>query len=327
VVVLPRDATPIDFAYAIHSDVGQACVGAKVNGRIVPLRYALRNGDIVEILTQPGHLPSKDWLAVVKTPRARNKIKHVINASEREKAIEIGQKYLEKEARRLGVQLSKIARVDLERVAADYGVSKIEDLYASLGYGKFSARQALQKLAPQLVKEEPPAETTRTAAETSTSGTFREHDGDAVIRVKGVDDLMVYRAKCCNAIRGEAIVGYVTRGKGIAVHSKLCPNVQNLMYDVERKIEVEWARNTADAFPVKIVVRTDDRPGLLAQITSVLSSENTNIRSLEARTEVDTADSALVEMTVDVRDKKQLEKLVAAMRRISGIRDVERLLN
>ena len=327
VVVLPRDATPIDFAYAIHSDVGQACVGAKVNGRIVPLRYALRNGDIVEILTQPGHLPSKDWLAVVKTPRARNKIKHVINASEREKAIEIGQKYLEKEARRLGVQLSKIARADLERVAADYGVSKIEDLYASLGYGKFSARQALQKLAPQLVKEETPAETTRTTAETSPSGTFREHDGDAVIRVKGVDDLMVYRAKCCNPIRGEAIVGYVTRGKGIAVHSKLCPNVQNLMYDVERKIEVEWARNTADAFPVKIVVRTDDRPGLLAQITSVLSSENTNIRSLEARTEVDTADSALVEMTVDVRDKKQLEKLVAAMRRISGIRDVERLLN
>ncbi|MCU1275454.1 MAG: pyrophosphokinae [Bryobacterales bacterium] len=327
VVVLPRDATPIDFAYAIHSDVGQACVGAKVNGRIVPLRYTLRNGDIVEILTQPGHLPSKDWLAVVKTSRARNKIKHVINASEREKAIEIGQKYLEKEARRLGVQLSRVARADLERVATDYGVSKIEDLYAALGYGKFSARQALQKLAPQLVKEETPAETGRAAVETTTPGPVREQDGDAVIRVKGVDDLMVYRAKCCNPIRGEAIVGYVTRGKGIAVHSKLCPNVQNLMYDVERKIEVEWARNTADAFPVKIVVRTDDRPGLLAQITSVLSSENTNIRSLEARTEVNATDGALVEMTVDVRDKKQLEKLVAAMRRISGIRDVERLLN
>jgi GTP pyrophosphokinase len=327
VVVLPRDATPIDFAYAIHSDVGQACVGAKVNGRIVPLRYTLRNGDIVEILTQPGHLPSKDWLAVVKTSRARNKIKHVINASEREKAIEIGQKYLEKEARRLGVQLSRIPRADLERAATDYGVSKIEDLYAALGYGKFSARQALQKLAPQLVKEETAAETGRAAVETATPGPVREQDGDAVIRVKGVDDLMVYRAKCCNPIRGEAIVGYVTRGKGIAVHSKLCPNVQNLMYDVERKIEVEWARNTADAFPVKIVVRTDDRPGLLAQITSVLSSENTNIRSLEARTEVNATDGALVEMTVDVRDKKQLEKLVAAMRRISGIRDVERLLN
>src|SRR5207249_2345968 len=141
VIVLPRDATPIDFAYAIHSDVGQACVGSKVNGRIVPLRYTLRNGDIVEILTQPGHQPSKDWLAIVKTTRARNKIKHLINASERAKAIEIGEKYLEKEARRLGVQLSKIVHADLEKVAGEYGVGKIEDLHAALGYGKFSARQ------------------------------------------------------------------------------------------------------------------------------------------------------------------------------------------
>jgi GTP pyrophosphokinase len=328
VIVLPRDATPIDFAYAIHSDVGQACVGAKVNGRIVPLRYTLRNGDIVEILTQPGHLPSKDWLAVVKTSRARNKIKHVINANERTKAIEIGQKYLEKEARRLGVQLNKIARNDLERVAADYGVGRVEDLYAALGYGKFSPRQALQKLAPQQVTEEAP-EPAKGGAPEVAQGTpaSSAQDGDSVIRVKGVDDLLVYRAKCCNPIRGEAIVGYVTRGKGIAVHSKLCPNVQNLLYDVERKIEVEWARNTADAFPVKLVIHTDDRPGLLAQITSVLSADNTNIRSLEARTEVNAADGALVEMTVDVRDKKQLEKLVGAMRRISGIRDVERLLN
>ena len=328
VIVLPRDATPIDFAYAIHSDVGQQCVGAKVNGRIVPLRYTLRNGDIVEILTQPGHEPSKDWLALVKTSRARNKIKHVINASERVKAIEIGEKYLEKEARRLGVQLSKIQRTELERVAGEYGVSKIEDLYAALGYGKFSARQALQKLAPQLVKEEQLELPKPGALEPVPGpGPHGQQDGDAVIRVKGVDDLMVYRAKCCNPIRGEAIVGYVTRGKGVAVHSKMCPNVQNLMYDVERKIDVEWARNTADAFPVRIVVHTDDRPGLLAQITSILSNENTNIRSLEARTETGPSDHALVEMTVDVRDKKQLEKLVSAMRRISGIRDVERLLN
>ena len=147
-----------------------------------------------------------------------------------------------------------------------------------------------------------------------------------VIKVRGVDDLLVYRAKCCNPIRGEAIVGYVTRGKGVAVHSTMCPNVQNLMYDVERKIEVEWARAAEDAFPVRIVVHTDDRPGMLNQLTSVLSDENTNIRSLEAKTETD-QDGGVVEMTVDVRDKKQLEKLVAAMRRISGVRDVERLFN
>jgi GTP pyrophosphokinase len=333
VIVLPRDATPIDFAYAIHSDVGNTCVGAKVNSRIVPLRSALRNGDIVEIMTQPGHEPSKDWLAFVKTSRARNKIKHVINASERVKAIEIGQKYLDKEARRLGVQLSKITKAEMEKVAADYGLSKMEDLYAALGYGKFSARQVLSKLAPGIVKDEPvePAKPTDGAATSgATAGTAspvaRHGEGEGVIKVRGVDDLMVYRAKCCNPIRGEAIVGYVTRGKGVAVHSRMCPNVQSLMYDVERKIEVEWARSAEDSFPVRIVIHTDDRPGMLNQLTSVLSDENTNIRSLEAKGATD-QDGGVVDITVDVRDKKQLEKLVAAMRRISGVRDVERLFN
>ena len=148
VIVLPRDATPIDFAYAIHSDVGAACTGAKVNGRIVPLRSTLHNGDVVEIMTQPGHEPSKDWLAFVKTARARNKIKHIINASERAKAIDIGQKYLEKEARRFGVQLGRVGKSELEKVSSEYGYSKMEDLYAALGYGRFSARQVLAKVAP-----------------------------------------------------------------------------------------------------------------------------------------------------------------------------------
>jgi GTP pyrophosphokinase len=330
VLVLPRDATPIDFAYAIHSDVGHTCMGAKVNGRIVPLRSTLRNGDIVEIMTQAGHEPSKDWLAFVKTSRARNKIKHVINASERLKAIEIGQKYLEKESRRLGVPINKVARVELENVASEYGYSKMEDLYAALGYGRFSARQILSKVAPGEVKEEPDekpqTELPYAGAPSAPPMPGRPRDGDGVIKVRGMDDLLVYRAKCCNPIRGEAIVGYVTRGKGVAVHSRMCPNVQNLMYDVERKIEVEWARAAEDAFPVRIVVHTDDRPGMLMQLTSVLADENANIRSLEAKTDVD-HDGGIVEMTVDVRDKKQLEKLVAAMRRISGVRDVERQFN
>ncbi|MGD0500466.1 MAG: bifunctional (p)ppGpp synthetase/guanosine-3',5'-bis(diphosphate) 3'-pyrophosphohydrolase [Bryobacteraceae bacterium] len=329
VIVLPRDATPIDFAYAIHSDVGHTCVGAKVNGRIVPLRSALHNGDIVEIMTQPSHAPSKDWLAYVKTSRARNKIKHVINASERAKAIEIGEKYLDKEARRLGVQLARAGKSDLERVAGEYGYSKMEDLYAALGYGRFSARQVLAKIAPAAVRDDEEAGAAAAlpgagqAPPAVPPGDARSQAGD-VIRVTGADDLLVYRAKCCNPIRGEAIVGYVTRGKGVAVHSKSCPNVQNLMYDVERKIEVEWARAASDDFPVRIVVHTDDRPGMLNQLTSVLSDENTNIRDLEARGDADQG-GGVVEMTVDVRDKKQLEKLVAAMRRLSGVRDVERL--
>jgi GTP pyrophosphokinase len=323
VLVLPRDATPIDFAYAIHSDVGHTCVGAKVNGRIVPLKYTLRNGDVVEILTQPGHLPSKDWLALVKTPRARNKIKHVINTTERAKAIEIGQKYLEKEARRLGVPFGRVTKAEMEAVAADYGCAKIDDLYAALGYGKFSPRQVLQKLAPDAVRlEEPP----KPVAPPQTTPGQPSQDGDLVIKVRGVDDLLVYRAKCCNPIKGEAIVGYITRGKGVAVHSLNCTNVQNLMYEVDRKIDVEWARSTSESFPVKLTIRTDDRPGMLNQVTNVLFSEQSNIRNLEARgNDGKAADGAVVEFTAEIRDKKQLERIVSSLRRISGVRDVERV--
>ncbi len=326
VLVLPRDATPIDFAYAIHSDVGATCTGAKVNGRIVPLRSALKNGDVVEIMTQPGHEPSKDWLAFVKTARARNKIKHIINASERVKAIDIGQKYLEKEARRFGVQLGKIGKGELEKVAAAYGYGKSEDLYAALGYGRYSARQILSRIAPEIVSEEAPEPKPASEAAAPAGAPNRHQDADSIIKVRGIDDLLVYRAKCCNPIHGEAIVGYVSRGKGVGVHSKMCPNVQNLMFDSDRKIEVEWSRAAEDSFAVRLAVHTDDRPGMLNQLTSVLFDEGANIRSLEAKTHLD-HDGALVEMTVDVRDKKQLEKLVSAMRRISGVRDVERLLH
>jgi GTP pyrophosphokinase len=323
VIVLPREGTPIDFAYAIHSDVGNRCVGAKVNGRIVPLKSTLRNGDVVEILTQTGHLPSKDWLAVVKTSKARDKIRHVINATERAKAIEIGQKYLEREARRLAVPMATISKASLESIASEYGYSKMEDLHAALGYGKFSPRQVLQKLAPEHVAADTtpapaPPVPTRQPGEPAA-------DKDLVIKVKGIDDLLVYRAKCCNPIRGEGIVGYVTRGKGVAVHSVNCANVQNLMYEVERKIDVEWARSESQAFPVKMVIHTADRPGMLNQLTSALLNEQTNIRSLEARGEDQAADGAVIDITVEVKDKKQLERVVSAIRRISGVKDIERV--
>jgi GTP pyrophosphokinase len=321
VIVLPRDATPVDFAYAIHTDVGNTCVGAKVNGRIVPLKYALRNGEVVEILTSTGHLPSKDWLTFVKTSRARNKIKHVINTTERAKAIEIGQKYLEREARRLGIGLSRVTRADMEAVAAEYGYGRIEDLHAALGYGKFSPRQVLQKIAPDKVPVEAPE-----PPKPVPGATPGQADEDLVVKVRGVDDLLVYRARCCNPIRGESIVGYVTRGKGIAVHSVNCSNVQNLMYEVERKIDVEWARAVSEPFNVKMVIQTDDRPGMLNQLTSVLFHEQSNIRSLEARQDDKRAgDGAVVEMTIEIRDKKQLERVASAVRRIPGVRDVERV--
>src|SRR5215471_16481177 len=325
VIVLPRDATPIDFAYAIHSDVGHRCVGAKVNGRIVQLKYALHNGDVVEILTQSGHTPSKDWLALVKTSKARNKIRHEINTTERAKAIEIGEKYLEREARRFGVHLARVPRTQIEAVANDYGCSKIEDLHAALGYGKYSARQVLQKLVPEKVLPETP-EIAQPTTPTRPVASGPSDGKDLVIKVKGVDDLLVYRAKCCNPIRGEAIVGYVTRGKGIAVHSVNCSNVQNLMYESERKIDVEWARAAEQAFPVKMLVYTEDRPGMLNQLTTILFNEQTNIRSLEARSDDKRAvDGASVDMTVEVKDTRQLDRVVSALRRIPGVRDIERV--
>ena len=327
VIILPRGATPIDFAYSIHSDVGNTCIGARVNSAIKPLKYALRNGDVVEILTQAGHQPSKDWLAIARTPRARNKIKHVINATERAKAVEIGQKSLEKEARRMAVNLGRISRDDLEVVASDYGLSKVEDLYAALGYGKFSARQILQKVAPEV---DGAAEAAHPVHEPEAAPRMRPAspmgDGDLTVHVKGVDDVMVYRAKCCNPLRGEGIVGYITRGKGVAVHSGQCSNVQNLLYEAERKIDVEWARSGTEPLPVKIVIFTDDRPGILKQITSILFNESSNIRSLEARGDHSrTDDSAIVDVTIEVRDKKHLEKVLTAFRRIPGVRDIERI--
>jgi len=211
----------------------------------------------------------------------------------------------------------------MEAVAADYGCSKMEDLHAALGYGKYSARQVLQKIAPELVPAEQIPEPAAPAPERPAA--YRPGDDqDLVVQVKGIDDLMTYRAKCCNPIRGEPIVGYVTRGKGIAVHSVNCTNVQNLMYDAERKIEVEWARAVGHTFPVTLHVRTEDRPGMLSQITTALFTEQTNILSLETHGS-ETDGGAVIDMTLEVKDKRQLERVVSAIRRISGVRDIERV--
>ena len=324
VVVLPRGSTPVDFAYSIHSDVGNACVGSKVNNRIVQLKYSLKNGDVVEILTQPGHMPSKDWLGFVKTSKARNKIKQIINATERSKSIEIGEKYFEKEARRLSISISKLDEGILAQVLEDYGMSKLEDIFANLGYGKLEARPILMRFAPERAQEEE-AKAEQALAAVAPPEVPDKTLKNLALRVKGMNDVLIYRATCCNPIPGEAIVGYITRGKGVAVHRLSCSNVQNLMYEVERKIDVEWAKTGVDSFDVQISITTDDRPGILAQFTQVLFTENSNIRSLEARGDEERGgDGAVVDMKIEVRDKRQLEKILSALRRIPGVRDIER---
>jgi GTP diphosphokinase / guanosine-3',5'-bis(diphosphate) 3'-diphosphatase len=319
VIILPRDATPVDFAYEIHTEVGHACVGAKVNGRIVPLRYHLKNGDIVEILNQQGHGPSRDWLTVVKTSKARNKIRQWINTRARQKALELGRRLLEKEARRFDVNLKKLPDDAYPKAAQEYGFHKVDDLMAAIGFGKYSARQVLTRLSPQPLKE--PEESSKLV---TTIKQALGIAGDGAIIVAGSNDLMTYRAKCCNPIRGEPIVGYITRGKGIGVHSKTCPNVENLMYEAERRIDVEWARTAEDTYPVKIVVYTDERPGMLKEITQAIS-DGTNIRTIEAMVD-ETDHSATIELILDISDMKHLDRVLGGIKRISGVRDIERIL-
>jgi guanosine-3',5'-bis(diphosphate) 3'-pyrophosphohydrolase len=324
VVVLPRESTPIDFAYSIHTEVGHTCVGAKVNGRMVPLRHKLHSGDIVEIMTQPGHKPSRDWLGVVRSSRARNKIKHWLNIHQRERAIEIGRKLIEKEARKYRVALKDIKDDALTRIASDYGLGQADDLMAGIGYGKYSARQVLGRLAPAGTQPTSDSEDEKQAGSIS-SAVRRVFGGEhAAIRVVGQGDLLVYRARCCNPIRGEGIVGYVTRGKGVAVHSMHCPNVVNLMYEPERRIDVEWARDesTPTSYPVKITVFCDDRFGMLKQITSVISDSKTNIRNIEART---SNGQGTIDVILDVADLKHLDQILAGVRKIPGVYDVQRL--
>jgi len=325
VVVLPRESTPIDFAYTIHTEVGHSCVGAKVNGRMVPLRHKLHSGDIVEIMTQPGHKPSRDWLAAVKSSRARNKIKHWLNIHQRERAVEIGRKLIEKEARKYRVALKEIKDEELRKIASDYGLGQVDDLMAGIGYGKYSARQVLARLAPASAVPVADSEAEKSGGIASVvRRVFGGDSGNNAIRVKGHGDLLVYRARCCNPIRGEDVVGYVTRGKGVAVHAANCPNVVNLMYEPERRIDVEWARDegSPSSYPVKLTVFCDDRFGMLKQITAVISDAKTNIRDVQVRS---SNKQANVDVILDIADLKHLENIINGVRKIPGVHDVQRL--
>ncbi|MGA9060292.1 MAG: bifunctional (p)ppGpp synthetase/guanosine-3',5'-bis(diphosphate) 3'-pyrophosphohydrolase [Terracidiphilus sp.] len=331
VVVVPAGATPVDFAYTIHTEVGHTCVGAKINGRMAPLRTKLRTGDIVEIVTQKDHKPSRDWLTFVKSPRARNKIKHWLNEDQRLRAVEIGRKLLERDARKFKVPMTQIDDQDLGRIANEFGVATAADLLATLGQGKHTAHQVLSKLAPGFAAQpeaEPGVETKPGEAGMSDAVRKLHLAGSDSLQVEGQNDLLVYRARCCNPIRGEEIVGYVTRGKGVAVHARSCPNVQNLLYESDRRINVEWSRvadgaaGQAPRYPVKITVYCDDRTGMLKELTAVISDENTDIRGVELRR--DEEGGAIIEFVVEAEDVRHLNRMVLGLRRVEGVRKVER---
>jgi guanosine-3',5'-bis(diphosphate) 3'-pyrophosphohydrolase len=319
VKVLPRGATPVDFAYAIHTDVGHRCVSARVNGKMVPLRSRLKSGDIVEIITQATHTPSRDWLSFVVTSRARNKIRHFVQAEEKKRSIELGRRIFEKEARRFGLNLKTLLESEtMTKIAEEYGGGKTDEILASIGYGKLAARLILGKLVPQEQLQERPPEGKVAAAVRRVLG-----NGEDRIKVSGIDDLMVFRARCCNPIRGEKIVGYISRGKGVSVHSARCPNVVNMRYDPERRIDVEWDKGVdAARYTVRLTMQVEDRKGILADVSSKVADINTNITSVEATTDPD--HRGRIDMTVEINDLKHLEKVMKSLRGVAGVLDVER---
>ena len=318
VKALPRGSTPIDFAYSIHTDLGHQTTGARVNGRMLPLRTRLQNGDIVEIVKQAGHKPSRDWLNFVATSRARSKIRHFIQAEEKTRSTELGRRLFEKEVRRFNVDKALVEDAAIAKIAPEFGAVRSDDLYAAIGYGKATARAVLGRLVGQDALQEK-------AAGGLTSVVKRAFGGGAEqkIKVSGIDDLMVVLARCCNPIRGERIVGYITRGKGVSVHSANCPNVVNLLYDPERRIDVEWDK-AKDSLPytVRLKISVEDRKGILADVSSRIADINTNIRDVEATVGSDHRGS--IRMTVEINDVKHLERVMKSIKKIEGVLDVER---
>jgi GTP pyrophosphokinase len=315
----PKGATPIDFAYSIHSDVGHRCVGAKVDGKLVPLKHELKNGEIVEVITSPHHTPSKDWLKIVKSSRARNRIRAWIKTEERKRSISLGREICEKEFRRYSLNFAKLLKGgDIKRVAAEFGFHGEDDLLAAVGYGKLSCLHVIGKLAPaeklDLHKEKPESRIEKIVNK------FKGKSSSA-IQIGGVNDVMVRFGKCCNPLPGDEIVGFITRGRGVTVHSADC--VVALGSDPERRIEVAWSRDKKTALPVKIRVACHDQKGILANISQAITNCEANITSAHIQSTVDRMGVNIFE--VEVTDLDHLRRVMNSIQKLPGITQVERL--
>ncbi len=320
VKALPTGATPVDLAYLIHTEVGNHCSGARVNGLIVPLRYQLRNGDTAEILTSPNQRPNKDWLKFVKTSGARSKIRHYMRTEQREKAKTLGRELLERELRKHELSYSKSERSgDLVHVANELRVSKIDDLLMHVGYGKILPTDVVELLLPE--------EKRRPAPETETAGKApplaRRAPGlrSAGITVAGEDDVLVRFGKCCSPVAGDPIVGVITRGRGVTVHTKICPTAME--QPEERRIDVEWDSVQKAARPVSVQVVCADKPGLLATMSQTFHEHNINISQATCKALDDTR--AVNTFRINILDVDQLQKLIRALQKIHGVYAVQRI--
>jgi GTP pyrophosphokinase len=315
VKALPEGSTPLDFAYAVHTDVGHHCVGAKVNGKLVPLRYTLRQGDIVEIVASPTQHPSRDWLKIVKSSRSKAKINQWLKVEERARSLELGRELFDREAKKYRlVPATLLASEEMKKLLVELGFSSADDLLASVGYGKSSVHQVVGKLAPAVVHDEPVPDR---AAKTP-----RKAEG--AVRIRGVDDVLVRFGKCCSPVPGDGIVGFITRGRGLTVHARDCLTVVKNVLDKERLVAVEWDGGEPAKRPVKIAVYIGrDRPGILAEITAAISSRQGNITKAEITVTDDR--KGINHFVIEVEDLQQLQGIMQGIREVKDIVNVERV--
>lgn len=315
VKTLPAGSTPIDFAYAVHTDVGHSCSGARVNGRMVPLNTKLATGDIVEIITSKSQAgPSRDWLAIAKTSKAKGKIRQWLKEEQREASVEQGKELVEKELKKLGLQVrANMKEERLLEVAQKFSYQSTDDLLASVGYGKLSAAQVVTKLVPE-----------RTADETPKPSPVKKKAGSSHgVRVPGVDNLLVRFARCCNPVPGDPIVGYVTRGRGVSVHRKDCPNAMIIVNaEKDRVVDVYWDTKDGESYPVEIEMEAYDAPGLLTGVINTAVEMKAHVSAVTARTLKNRV--AVINMTVEIHDVEHMDSVMERLRRISGVQSVRR---
>jgi len=311
---LMKGSTPIDFAYGIHTEIGNHCVGARVNGRIAPLRYRLKNGDTVEIMTSPSQKPSKDWLNIVKTSKAKTKIRHLIQEEERAQSLEIGKRILEGELRK--ANLSPSEALKSEKILSEVkenGIHSIEALFVAIGYGKISTKQVIRPLISEPKMKE----------------SFKDKIvkrvglGRSKVKVRGLDDILIHLSKCCSPVPGDQIIGFITRGRGLSIHTVDCPNIDALDYDKERLVEVDWEKGGESTHSMDITVLTVDKPGLLASVSSSITRAGANISHAEIVTTDDKR--AMFHFVIDIIDIRQLNKVFRKLESLEGVLQVRRV--
>lgn len=318
VKAFPKGATPVDFAYAIHSEVGEKCMGSRVNGRMVPLRYQLRTGDLVEIITSPRQHPSKDWLDFVKTPRAKTKIRHWVKNQEREEGVNLGRNILEKSLKQEHLNVTHLGKSEpLLAIARELSFHTVDDLLAQIGFGKISPRQVIGRLRPKLgiAPERHPGLVSKVVDR------LKRRRAAPGIRVKGVSDMLIRFAHCCHPIPGEDVIGFITRGRGITIHNRRCRHV--LSADPDRLVDVSWEPSKEDIYLARIRVTSVDKKGILADVSNIISQRDANIIQAEVKTTVDKKGISI--FTIEVGNYKQLQDIIRAIKRVKNVLVVERV--